>query len=121
MITFSVDNLKDMNDRLKVFSDFLRQSDVGEDDIFDSRLVSCELITNVLIHCGERADFCGKISGGNIVITVSSPHTGNTPPPQGIPDVFAERGRGLYIVKTVSDGNVFFREGAVEVYLRIKD
>ncbi|MCD8039934.1 MAG: ATP-binding protein [Clostridia bacterium] len=121
MITFSVDNLKDMNDSLKAFSDFLRQSNVGEDDIFDSRLVSCELISNVLVHLGERADFCGKISGKNIIITVSSPHTAGAIEPQSVPDVFAERGRGLYIVKTISGGNVSFRDGAVEVLLKIKD
>ncbi|MCD8371772.1 MAG: ATP-binding protein [Clostridia bacterium] len=120
MITFSVDNLSEMNDRLKTFLNFLRQSDVGEDDIFDSRLVSCELITNVLLHCGERADFSGNISGGNIVIKVSSPNTKNTYLPCDMPDVFAERGRGLYIVKTISDGNVFFRDGEVEVNIKIK-
>ena len=50
MITFKVDNLKNMNDCLKPFLDFLLRSGVTDDDVFDSRLVSCELITLSLIH-----------------------------------------------------------------------
>ena len=45
MVTFKVNDLKNMNSQLKAFSEFLRLGGAGDDDIFASRLVSCELIT----------------------------------------------------------------------------
>ena len=35
MITFKVDNLKNMNACLEQFLQFLRSSDVSDDDVFD--------------------------------------------------------------------------------------
>ena len=78
MITFRVDNLKNMNACLKPFLDYLRSVDVDDDDVFDSRLVSCELISNVLKHLGETANFEGAVNGEDIVITVSSESTDGT-------------------------------------------
>ena len=39
MITFKVDDLKEMSERLKIFAEDLRTFGVAEDDIFASRLV----------------------------------------------------------------------------------
>ena len=66
MITFKVDNLKNMNDCLKPFLEFLRSFGVTDDDVFDSRLVSCELITNVIRHLGETANFEGGVNAENM-------------------------------------------------------
>ena len=103
MITFRVDNLKNMNACLKPFLDYLRSVDVDDDDVFDSRLVSCELISNVLKHLGETANFEGAVNGEDIVITVSSESTDGTKMCAKLPDVFSESGRGLYIIKAICD------------------
>ncbi len=58
LITFKVDNLKNMNAELKSFADFLRLSGADDDDIFASKLVSCELITNVIRHGGDEKTLC---------------------------------------------------------------
>ena len=55
MITFKVDDLKEMSASLKAFAEALRGFGVAEEDIFASRLVSSELISNVIIHGGEGA------------------------------------------------------------------
>lgn len=118
MITFKVDNLKNMNDCLKPFLDFLRSFGVTDDDVFDSRLVSCELITNVIRHLGETANFEGGVKGDKIVITVSSENTDGTKLPATLPDVFAESGRGLYIVRAICCGNVESDGCCVKVYIK---
>ena len=118
MIKFRVDNLKEMNACLKPFLDFLKNSDVSEDDMFASKLVSYELITNVLRHLGETADFTGSLNGDEIVISVSSPATSGDKLCVSLPDVFAESGRGLYIVRAISCGNVFCADGAVVVHIK---
>ena len=120
MIKFRVDNLREMNACLKPFLDFLKSSDVSEDDVFASRLVACELITNVLRHLGESADFSGSINGDDIVIAVSSPATSDAKLCISLPDVFAESGRGLYIVRAISSGNVTCVNGAVVVHIKRK-
>lgn len=118
MITFKVDNLKNMNDCLKPFLDFLLRSGVTDDDVFDSRLVSCELITNVIRHLGETASFEGAVNAENIVISVSSESTDGKKIYAALPDVFAESGRGLYIVKAICCGNVESDGCSVKVYIK---
>jgi anti-sigma regulatory factor (Ser/Thr protein kinase) len=123
MITFKVENLKEMNSALQSFVNFLKKQSIPDETMFDSKLVSCELITNVLRHCGESATFCAEVKGQTIYITVSSEVC------QGeqcqkhlqepvLPDVFAESGRGLYIVKALCQ-TVSFTPTAVHVTLSI--
>ena len=99
MITFKVDDLSEMNAELRAFSEFLRGSSICDDDIFASRLVSCELLTNVIRHSGETAEFKGELFSDRIAITVTSKNMGGVNIHAGVPDVFAESGRGLYIVR----------------------
>ena len=72
MMTFRVDNLKDMNASLQDFAEYLKGYRLTDDDVFYGRLVGCELITNVIRHCGEMALFSGGVQNDSIVICVSS-------------------------------------------------
>jgi anti-sigma regulatory factor (Ser/Thr protein kinase) len=119
MITFEVDDLKKMNSALQNFLNFLAGEDVCEDDLFDSRLVSCELITNVVRHCGEIARFSGDKNGNRIVIKVSSKNTSGCVIKPTLPDVFAESGRGLYIVNTICHGDVKIVGNEIRAVIRI--
>ena len=60
-INFKVDNLKSMHDELKAFTSFLLDAGVCDDDVFASKLISCELITNVIRHGGDTAFFTGSL------------------------------------------------------------
>lgn len=101
MVSFKVDNLKNMNAELKVFLDFLRAEGVCDDDIFASRLVACELITNVIRHGGDEACFTGCLQEGSIEITVTAESLRGLNLNRPIPDIFCENGRGLYIVNCI--------------------
>lgn len=117
MIIFEVDDIRNMNAELAQFLDYLQELGVDEDALFDSRLVSCELITNVLRHCGGSACFSGTFDNGEIVITVcASKPSGKICVPD-LPSALAEGGRGLYIVNAVSGGNVKISGGNVTVKL----
>ncbi len=119
MITFKVDNLKLMHDSLNAFTDFLRLSGADDDDIFASKLVSCELITNVIRHGGDEAEFTGNLSADKIFITVAAESLKCVDVSGNAPDVFAESGRGLYIVKCFSDGEIERGDGG-EIKVVIK-
>lgn len=118
MITFKVDNLKNMNAELKQFAEFLRLSDVADDDIFASRLVSCELITNVIRHGGDAAEFTGTITGEGIRITVAAESLKGLTLEGKAPDVFAESGRGLYIVRSFCGDIERGEDGEVKVFIK---
>lgn len=111
MITFKVDNLTEMNDQLREFADFLRAQNVADDDIFFSRLASCELITNVIRHSGEAAEFQGELLYDRIAITVTADCQRGLNLSPEVPDVFAEGGRGLYIVNSISLNGIERGEG----------
>lgn len=119
MINFRVDDLKDMSARLKSFAEALRGFGVAEEDIFASRLVSSELISNVIVHGGESAFFSCGIDGGKICINVlSDSFKGvNLNPPA--PDPLSESGRGMYIVRSICLGEIERDENGIKVYIKL--
>ncbi len=119
MMTFNVDNLKDMHSSLQNFVEYLRACGIDDDDVFYGRLVGCELISNVIRHCGVLASFCGGVEGDAIVITVSSAGGKSFKLCPDLPDSLAESGRGLYIVNVVCGGNISFEGGAVTAKIKI--
>ena len=119
MVTFAVDNLINMDSALQSFLDFLKSENVAEDDVFDCRLVSCELITNVVRHCGEMAVFKGEICGDRIVIAVSSKSSGKVNLQPELPDVFAESGRGLYIINAICNGDMRIDGNEIKVNIKM--
>ncbi len=118
MISFKVENLAEMNSSLKEFIEYLESLDIDDDALFDSRLVCCELISNVIKHCHETAYFKGAVVGDEIVIGVSSDTSFSGSVKPGLPDVLSECGRGLYIVNAISGGNVRFEGNKIVVKLK---
>lgn len=119
MMTFKVDNLKDMHASLQDFSEYLRSCGIAEDDVFYGRLVGCELVGNVIRHCGVMAHFLGSVEGNDIVITVSSDGTKSFKLCPELPDALAESGRGLYIVNVVCGGDITFDGNGITAKIRI--
>ena len=117
MISFKIDNLKNMGPHLKTFVDFLRLSGADDEDIFASRLVSCELITNVIRHGGDEAEFTGSLSKDAIMISVTADSFKNLDISTPVPDVFAESGRGLYIIKSLSSNIERGERGEIKVII----
>lgn len=119
MITFKVDNLANMNAQLRVFADFLRAQKLADEDVFLSRLVSCELISNVIRHGGDSAEFKGELMVDKISITVTARSQANINLNPAMPDVFSEGGRGLYIINAVSmNGIERGEDGELRVYIK---
>ena len=118
MISFKIDDLKTMSLHLKTFVDFLRLSGADEEDIFASKLVSCELITNVIRHGGDEAEFTGSLSPDTIVITVTADSFRGVDLSRPAPDVFAESGRGLYIIKSICSRIERGEKGEIRVLIR---
>lgn len=117
-ISFKVDNLKNMNSELKAFTEFLRVGGADDDAIFASKLVSCELITNVIRHGGDEAEFTGTLTGDSIEITVAAQSLAGLDLSRSAPDVFAESGRGLYIVRCICGEISAGEQGEIKVAIK---
>ena len=119
MMTFKVDNLKDMHASLQDFVKYLLSCGITEDDAFYGRLVGCELVANVIRHCGNSASFSGEVEGDDIVICVSSGSRKSFRLCRELPDAMAESGRGLYIVNVVCKGDVSFEDDGIVARIKI--
>ena len=117
-VKFTVENLKQMNARLQAFAQFLRDEEVDEDAVFASRLISCELITNVIRHGGDEAEFIGTLCDDLISITVRAESLRGLDVDGKRPDPLAESGRGLYIIKSLCYGEIENEGGAIRVFVK---
>lgn len=119
MINFKVDDLKLMSRQLSSFAEYLKLNSVSDDDVFSSRLVSSELISNVIRHGGGSAEFSASLLPDKIVITVVSKSFRGVSFDCPAPDVFSESGRGLYIVRSLAYGEIERGDGGeVTVYIK---
>ena len=118
MIKFEVSAIDEMNTELHRFVNYMIDRNVDEDAVFYSRLVSCELITNVLRHCSGTAIFSGEIDEDGVTITVCASAPNGVIKVTALPDALAESGRGLYIVNSVSEGRVTINGGNVTVVIK---
>lgn len=117
MINFKVDNLKSMSTKIAAFADFLRLAGANDDDIFASKLISCELITNVIRHGGDEAEFTGEMCADRITVTVTAESLKGVDLCRPVPDVFAESGRGLYIIRCFSTDIECSDKGGIKVVI----
>lgn len=119
MITFKVDNLKSMNSELSAFVEFLKAQHIADEDVFLSKLVSCELISNVIRHGGEAAEFKGELLVDKISISVTAESQSGINLTPARPSVLSEGGRGLYIINEVSmNGIERLSGGELRVFIK---
>ncbi len=90
---------------------------VSKEKIFDCKLVSHELISNVLHHSGGSARLEVSLTEGYIQITVRAERIFEPPTKGERPPTEAERGRGLYLIDSVCVERLFTQEGAIVVRL----
>lgn len=97
-----VKNYQSMHAAIADLCAFLQSQKVSENALFHSKLVASELLGNVLLHSGGSATLRGVLNNGFIELTVVST-VKYTPPEKSVrADVYAEHGRGLYLIDAVS-------------------
>jgi len=99
---------------------FLSEQGVGQDDVFDGKLVACELLGNVLKYTDGEAGLRCEIKDECIELKVLSDTFFELPENIVCSGLFAENGRGLFLVKTVCDGQVFTEEDGILAKISIK-
>lgn len=114
-----VKNYETLREALKRLCDFLAESDVPEDSVFDSKLVASELVSNILRHSDGVASLEGEIRGEFIELKIHSSARFCPPEQSRCSDVLAESGRGLFIVDSVCAERSFTEDGSIRVLIKI--
>lgn len=96
---------------------FLSSHAVPEERIFDCKLVAYELLANSLEHSGGKAWMQVELGNGEICITVRAERVYCPPQKGACPSLNAERGRGLYLVDSLSVERVFTENSEIKVIL----
>lgn len=114
-----VKNYEALKKAMRELCDFLEACDVPEDNVFDSKLVVSELIGNVLQHSDGVASLESEIRGEFIELKVHSSARFCPPEESRCSDVYAESGRGLFIVDSVCTERTFTEDGSIKVLIKI--
>ncbi len=115
-----VKKLTDLQDAINRLCEFLEEWEVPYDNVFDSKLVVSELVSNALKHTKGVATFESEVTDGFIKIKVSS-SVAFTPPEKSVcSDVYAEHGRGLFLVDSVCESRTMNEKGEIVVTIKVK-
>ena len=95
-------------------------NEFSEETVFNSKLVATELLSNVLQHGGGRARFRVERAGNEIRICVQSDHPYRPPEKSSCADLYAECGRGLYLVDAYCERRTYSEKDGVTVFLKVR-
>ena len=103
MINLNIETLSALDEALERITEYLNIFGLDGGVVFDSKLVSCELITNVLKHSHSGAKIRIEVGDDSVKIKVENPN-GFLPGFSSLcPDPTSESGRGLYLINSLSE------------------
>ena len=91
---------------------------VEKNAVFDCRLVITELVGNILKHGDGQARLSVEVTQECVLITVSSPQKFIPPKISRCSGVYAESGRGLFLVDYYSEQRTVTKEGSITVKIK---
>lgn len=116
---FEVNNRQAVQEAIAALCRFLDNEGLPQERVFDSRLVASELLGNVFKHSDGVAKLNGSIQNGYVEITVWSSVAFLPPKQSTCADVYAEHGRGLFLIDRVCEERRINDDGAIVVRIRI--
>lgn len=105
---------------LEEWTEFLAKEQVQGDAVFNSKLIIDELAGNVIKHTRGEASVKGKVEDGYIRLQVYSSVPYTLPKESFCSEVFAENGRGLFIVDRLCSSRTNTEDGGIEIIIQIK-
>ena len=87
---------------------------------FNIKLVACELLGNVLKHGDGLAELHSEIQDGAVIVRVLSKQSFDLPEKITCSGMLAESGRGLFLVNTICEEQVFTEGNAIVAKIKLK-
>jgi len=117
---FEIKNSDALQNAWNTLCSFLTEHNASNDGVFNSKLVVYELVGNVLRHSSGVATVQGEVENGYVKIEVRSSLPFVPPAQSRCSDVYAESGRGLFIVDKVCEERICTPDGGIQVKIRIR-
>lgn len=115
---YEVKNKDTLQAALRSLCAFLQEKNIPQSAIFDCRLVACELLGNVLRHAQGTAKLFGTINDEFVELKIQSQDT-FFPKKTVCAEVYAENGRGLFLVENAVENELYCEEDGLLVRIRI--
>lgn len=114
---------EELHSALKELAAYLTENGASDDGIFKAKLAVSELVTNAIRHTergAAKVEWQVKDALCELKITSLPPYV---PPKKEskCADVMSESGRGLYLVKELSENCVIAENGMFTIMVKIKD
>ena len=103
---FEVKEYASLQTALEALCQFLASYKVAEEKIFDCKLIACELVGNVLKYTAGKAGLEVAIIEGAVQIKALSDAFFKLPEEIFCSGLYAESGRGLFLVNALSEGQI---------------
>lgn len=117
---FKIETYLALREAMDEFCAFLLAEKVTEERAFDSKLVVYELIGNVLKHSGGGATLQGEIQDGLVRVKIVAEKPFCPPNSTSCAEVFAEGGRGLFLVDKLCEEQIFTPNGELIITIKCK-
>ena len=91
---------------------------IPSEKVFDCRLICGELIANVLQHSGGWVCLWVELEKGQVKICVKA-EIPFCPPKKECPQTNEERGRGIYLIDSLSAERTFTEDGEIIVKVNV--
>ena len=103
---FQVKDLSALQTALDGLCQFLAEWNVDQEKAFDCKLVACELVGNVLKYTNGKAGLRVEILDGFARLKALSDSFFGLPERIECSGLYAENGRGLFLVNTLCEGEI---------------
>lgn len=119
-MTYEIENYELLRHATEEFCGFLSDANVPMERIFDSRLVVYELLGNVLKHSNGKASLRYTITDGFVEVKILASVPYEPPKCPKCADVYAESGRGIFLVDSICHERVLTEDGVLIVRIKIE-
>lgn len=119
MVVFEINTYASLREAVETVSTLLSERNAPSERVFDARLVMSELVGNVLRHAKTTAKLAVEFDGEFAQLCVYSDIPFLPPTVSRKADVFAENGRGLFLVDSVIEKRTCTQDGKVCVRIKI--
>jgi anti-sigma regulatory factor (Ser/Thr protein kinase) len=118
-MVYAIENYDGFKRAIDEICAYLSSCGVSSEKVFDCRLISYELIGNVLQHSDGGAQFQVELEGEFVCISVKAEQAYCPPERAECPATSEERGRGIYLVDSFSAERSFLKDGVITVKVSI--
>ena len=117
---FQVKDYASLQTALDGLCQFLAEWEIIQERIFDCKLIACELVGNVLKYTSGQAGLQAKIVEDCVQVKALSDTFFKLPESIVCSGLYAEGGRGLFLVNSLCGGQILAEEDGIVAIVKVK-